>query len=287
MTEDIFSKAREFVRRDGRLVERRLFGTLFEGADPAGVVDALRGYQNADGGFGHGLEPDKRCPDSLAVDVEVAFQTLVTAGTVDEELVRRACDWLATVATPDGAVSPASPAIESYPRAVHWSDWAYEPDLNPTAGLAGALYELGVDHPWRSAATDWCWSALDTGLPVDAHGLRGSLAFLAHVPDRARAEAFVSAIREGLPKLRHYRAEATDPAYGVTPLDLAPTPDSWWRQLFTDDQLEAHLDRLERDQQEDGGWAISWEPPGVAATLEYRGVMTVHAVGVLRAYGRL
>jgi hypothetical protein len=40
---EIFEAAREFVRRDARLVERRLFATVFEGADPGGVVDALRG----------------------------------------------------------------------------------------------------------------------------------------------------------------------------------------------------------------------------------------------------
>src|SRR3990170_3137686 len=133
MTDDTFNKARDFIRRDGRLVERRLFSTLYEGADPAGVVDALRGYQNPDGGFGHGLEPDKRCPDSLGLDVEVAFQTMVAAGTVDEPLVRRACDWLESIATPEGAVALASPAIEAYPRAEHWGDWAYQPALNPTA----------------------------------------------------------------------------------------------------------------------------------------------------------
>ena len=72
---DIFNAGRDFVRQEARLVERRLFATLFEDADPHGVVDALRGYQNADGGFGHGLEPDKRCPDSLPLDVEVAFDT--------------------------------------------------------------------------------------------------------------------------------------------------------------------------------------------------------------------
>ncbi len=56
---------REFILRQGRLLERRLFATCFEGAPATGVVDVLRGYRNDDGGFGHGLEPDKRCPASL------------------------------------------------------------------------------------------------------------------------------------------------------------------------------------------------------------------------------
>lgn len=65
MTSEIFEAARGFVYKEARLLERRLFATLFEGAPASGVVDALRAYQNDDGGFGHGLEPDKRCPASL------------------------------------------------------------------------------------------------------------------------------------------------------------------------------------------------------------------------------
>ena len=279
---DIFNAGRDFVRQEGRLVERRLFATLFEDADPVGVVDALRGYQNADGGFGHGLEPDKRCPDSLPLDVEAAFDNLLAAGARDEDMVRRACDWLQTVATPEGAVSLASPAIEGYPRAEHMSEWTYVPGLNPTAGLVGRLYRLGFEHPWRYAAAAWCTKALaDDGFPEDAHGMHEVLEFLEHT------EVDVAKVKEWLPKLSWYRADAADPSYGVTPLHFAPTPDSFWRQLFTDAQIEGHLDRLVQDQQPDGGWVLTWEPPSAAATLEYRGVVTVRALRTLQAYGRL
>jgi hypothetical protein len=279
---DIFNAGRDFVRQEGRLVERRLFATLFEDADPAGVVDALRGYQNADGGFGHGLEPDKRCPDSLALDVEAAFDTLLAAGARDEDMIRRACDWLQTTATPEGAVALASPAIKGYPRAEHMSEWTYVPALNPTAGLVGRLYRFGFEHPWRDAAAAWCTKTLaDDGFPEDAHAMREVLEFLEHT------EVDVTKVKEWLPKLSWYRADAADPTYGVTPLHFAPTPDSFWRRLFTDAQIEGHLDRMVQDQQPDGGWPLTWEPPSAAATLEYRGVETVRALQTLKGYGRL
>ncbi|WP_405062813.1 hypothetical protein OG474_14570 [Kribbella sp. NBC_01505] len=279
---DIFTAGRDFVRLEGRLVENRLFDTVFEGADPAFVVDALRGYQNADGGFGHGLEPDKRCPDSLGLDVETAFDILLAAGARDDEMVRRAVDWLASVATPEGAVSLAAPVIENYPRAAHMSEWTYEPSLNPTAGLVGRLYKLGVEHPWRSLAGAWCAAQLAEGLPTEAHSLHEALEFLEHTGD-----VDLERVRDWLPKLSYFRADAADPSYGVTPLHLASTPDSVWAGLFTPEQLEAHLDRLIADQQPDGGWAITWEPPGQAATLEYRGIVTVAALRTLKAYNRL
>lgn len=279
---DIFTAGRDFVRRDARVVERRLFSTVFEGADPQGVVDALRGFQNADGGFGQGLEPDKRCPDSLPLDVEVAFDTLIAAGARDEEMVRRATDWLGQVANADGAVSLCAPVVAEYPRAEHITEWTYQPGINPTAGLVGRLHHLGVEHPWREKAGAWSAAELAKGLPEDAHGMHEALEFLEHTED-----VDVDRIREWLPKLQYFRADAADPSYGVTPLHFASTPDSFWKQLFTDAQLEAHLDRLIADQQDDGGWALTWEPPGPAATLEYRGIVTVGALRTLKAYNRI
>ena len=262
---EIFEAAREFVRREARVVERRWFATLFEDADPAGVVDALRGYQNADGGFGYGLEPDKRCPDSTALDLETAFDILLAAGARDDEMIRRACDWLQATATPEGAVSLTSPVIEGYPRAEHMSEWTYVPGLNPTAGLVGRLYALGFEHPWRDQAEAWSAAALAEGFPEDAHAMHESLEYLEHTdaPDVAK-------VKEWLPKLTTYRSEASDPSYGVTPLKFAPTPNNFWRQLFDDQQIEAHLDR-----------------PAAVATLEYRGIVTIQALQTLKAYGRL
>ncbi len=296
MTTDVLGAGRAFLDREGRLIERRLAGVLFDGADPSGVVDAVRAYRNPDGGFGHGLEPDKRCPASLPIDVESAFDILLVAGggTVDWSgdvgiggLVRGACDWLDSVAAPDGAVPLSFPVMEQYPRAEHWSEWTYVPALNPTAGLAGRLHRMAVTHPWLDQATEWTWTRLESGFDEDAHALAEVLVFLAYVPDRDRAEAIGEHVSAWLADVRWYRADPTDPEYGVTPLHLASSPDSPWRRLFETTNIEGHLDRLARDQQPDGGWAITWEPPGQASTVECRGIETLRALRTLRAYGRL
>ncbi len=287
MTDTPFTAGRAFLEREGRLIERRLAATLFDGGPAGAVVDALRGYRNADGGFGHGLEPDKRCPDSLPIDVEGAFDVMLVAGEADESLVRGACDWLASVAAPDGSVPLSVPVVEAYPRAEHWSDWTYTPGLNPTAGLAGRLHQMCFSHPWLDRATDWCWARLERGFDEDAHALREVATFLAAVADRARAEAVGASMGGWLAKAPWYRADAEDPSYGVTPLDLAPAPGGPWSHLFDAATIDGHLDRLLRDQQPDGGWAITWEPPGTAATLAWRGIHTLWARRVLRAYNRL
>jgi hypothetical protein len=283
---DPFAAARDFVLREGRVLEQRLLASLFDGAPADGVLAALGAYRNADGGFGHGLEPDKLCPDSLPIDVEIALRTMAAAGATDPTMVAEACDYLATVAR-DGAVPLATPAIESYPRADHWTDWAYRPDINPTGGLVGLLHELGVEHPWRDQATAWCWVTLEAGLPDEAHALGETLVFLEHVPDRERAAAVAAGVGAHLQKVTMLRFDAHDPDYGVTPLHYAPDPASPWRALFSDETVAAHLDRLAADQQADGGWALTWRPPSQAATLAYRAMETLRALQVLTAYGRL
>ena len=57
--------------------------------------------------------------------------------------------------------------------------------------------------------------------------------------------------------------------------------------LFADAQIGAALDHLLRNQQPGGGWPITWEPPSEAATLEWRGVVTLQALGTLTSYGRV
>ncbi|HEY7325118.1 MAG TPA: hypothetical protein VH520_09855 [Streptosporangiaceae bacterium] len=289
--DDSCAAAYRFLLSQARLLELRLFATRFLGQPGSAVVDALRGYQNSDGGFGHGLEPDKRCPDSLPIDVETAFQAMVAAGAADAGMVGRACDFLGRVAVAagaGGAVPLAFPVIESFPRAVHWSDWTYRPGLNPTAGLAGLLHQLAVDHPWVADATGYCWRQLESGVRIqDAHELYEVFVFLEHVPDRERADKHRAALADSLAEAEMFHLDPAAEVYGLTPLQLAPEPGSRSRALFDDAVIEAHLDNLAGRQQPDGGWPISWEPPSEAALLEWRGIVTVQALRTLTAYGRL
>ena len=290
MPSEVYTAGRAFIEREGRLLERRLAEVLFDGADPTGAVAAVLAYRNADGGFGHGLEPDKICPDSLPLDVERALDVFIATDNrshVVADTVLDACEWLASVAEPEAAVPLAFPVLELHPHADHWSAWAYVPSLNPTAGLAGRLHRLGITDPWLTGATDWTWARLESGFDEDAHALWEVLAFLEHVPDRPRAEAVARQVGDWLADLKWFRADPDDPEYGVTPLHYAPTPDSPWRPLFDDNTIDGHLDRMLRDQEADGGWGITWEPPGLAPTLAWRGIETLRALRTLTAYGRI
>jgi hypothetical protein len=287
MTIDLHA-ARTFVHAEARLLEQRVVEALFDGADPGAVVAAVAAYRNADGGFGHGMEPDKRAPGSQPLDVEVAFERLSMVGEQAPELTVPAFDYLASVANAEGAVGLAFPEIAEYPHASHWNEIPLDASLNPTASIAGFAHALGLDHPWLTKATDWCFRTLEQdGPPTEVHALRCVTRFLEHVPDKAHAEAVAGAVGAALPGTFMFQEKPDDGSYGLTPLEFAPSPTSLGRSWFTDDIIDANLEHLERQQQADGGWPIAWEPPSTATRCEWRGIVTLHALRVLDAYGRL
>jgi hypothetical protein len=56
--------AESFIWTAARLVDRHRYALWFKDGRVEPIIDALRGYRNPDGGFGHALEPDLRCPAS-------------------------------------------------------------------------------------------------------------------------------------------------------------------------------------------------------------------------------
>ena len=280
--------ARAFVRSHGRILDQRRAESLLDGAPTDPVVAAVLAYRNPDGGFGHGLEPDTRDPNSQPLYAQVALEAVHSVGArLPDDVATALCDHLAAVAGVAVALPIMLPSFAQHPRASHWQGVeSFPPDINPTAAIAGLLLATGVRHPWVDDATAWCLDRLESGGPEgNAHTLLCASILLAHLPDRARAERLADDLFAALPTTPMYRADPSDPEYGLTPLAYAPTPDSPWRSRFDDDLVAAHLDALAAEQQDDGGWPIRWEPPTDASVWEWRAMVTLEALATLRSYG--
>jgi hypothetical protein len=271
-----FPRAREFVYRSGRVLERHLFERLFEAADAGGVLAAVLAYRNDDGGFGNGLEPDKLAPESQPLDVEFALQRLHDARAREPQIGRRACDFLETVANERGLVPIVLPSVARYPRAEHWGDGEFDSTTSPATAIAGYLHELGVEHPWLTRVTETCFRELEQPLD-EAHEIHDALVFAEHVPG---GEALRPRLAEAIPSARYYLSDPDDESYGLPPTKFP-------REWFDDALFDAHLDRLEAEQQEDGGWPIAWDPPGPASFHAWRAIVTIEALRTLDAHSRL
>ena len=136
-----FRAAETFLNTNARPLETALFAMTFRGATVDWALTELATFQNEDGGFGRGLEPDLQLADSSVLATTVALQILRDIGVQsDNELVQGAIRYL--LATYDEGTK-AWPIIPSNPDdAPHAPWWQYDHDLskylaNPRAEIVG------------------------------------------------------------------------------------------------------------------------------------------------------
>lgn len=274
-----------------RTIDRRRLEVLLDGADPGPALAALRGHRNADGGYGWALEPDQRSPSSQPAGALHALEMCDEAAPARTPLAAEVCDWLATVSLPDGGV-PFSAAGAAGPGVSPvWADAdTSTSSLHITSAICAAAQRVALHDPavaghrWPSAATAFCRERIAalTAAPF-AIELKYVLALLDALEDEdelARVGAFLPASGE-VPVV----GGASDEK--MRPLDYAPWPDRPVRGLIAPEPIERDLDRLAAEQEPDGGWRQDWIAETPAAELEWRGWVTVRALTILRANGRL
>lgn len=293
------SRAEHFIWLTARVLEQRRFEHHFLDGDPGAVETALDAYRNADGGYGHALEPDLRGPVSQPLHTATALRLLDGIGRCAGQRVERIGRYLTSVSTPDGALPALHPSQRGYPAAPGLPVVENPPsDLLATGPVVGTLHRNSVWHAWLFRATDYCWATVESMEKTHPYEVEAALTFLDGVPDRPRAEA--AAQRLGR-LVREQRLAVTDPdrersfpvGDGYAPgeyhyvTDFARTPGSLARRWFSDIEMERGLDHLLRRQQDDGGWDINkprWAP---GTAVEGRPLVTLDALLTLRAYERL
>jgi hypothetical protein len=294
MTVDL-SAAADFLASTARALDRRRFDLLFGDGQVEAVLDAVDGYQNPDGGYGWGLEPDLRSRTSQPGGALHAFDVFANVGEASSYRAMELCDWLMSVTLPDGGLPFALPVPDPAACAPFWagadsgrSSLQITGIVARAAHLAAARIPALAEHPWLTTATDHCIRVVE-GLTEAPHPME--LAFAVQFLDAARARpdavAALDRLRPHVPDdgLLHVTGGAEDEY--MRPLDFAPLPDGPARDLFDTAVVEAELERLAGAQQPDGGWTVDFDSYSPAATLEWRGLRTVDTLVLLRANGRL
>jgi hypothetical protein len=199
-------RAKRFIYEHGRLLERRLFEYYFggEGDEPSnvGCVWALQAYQNEDGGFGNGLEPDLLCPDSSAIGAETAMYTLDMLGSRSGEMLERLARWVVANQTEGGTIPHPPKGLFEYP----FQPWWRNPDNDRVLVIAAQLKAWGVEHESFFQRVRRYY--LTTELPAadDFYGYP-QFAYLATCAETAEDRARLSTMIERLPVLLAARAD--------------------------------------------------------------------------------
>ncbi|GAA3090356.1 hypothetical protein [Streptosporangium carneum] len=290
------SAAASFLATHARVLDRRRFQLLTGESDPTAALAALDGYRNPDGGYGWGLEPDLRSPESQPGAALHAFEVFEDVSPATAARAVELCDWLESVSLPDGGLPFALPLTVRAGTAPWWAEADLTASsLQITAVTAAAAHRVAAHdpavaaHPWLARATRYCLAAVEAiEKTPHAYVLAFAVRFLDAVHDtHPEAPDLLRRLGGHIPADGLMHVEGGTEEEMLRPLDFAPFPDRPARSLFTEEAITADLDRLAGLQEDDGGWTVDYARISPAGVLDWRGHATVRAVDVLRRNARI
>ncbi len=295
LTKEQFERARQFLKTRARKLEWALFEYEFESGSQEPILNALAAYQNEDGGFGHGLEPDLRAPQSSALATTVGLQHLSRLGMDgSHETVQKAIQYF--IQTYDEAIAGweiiPSAAMEA-PRAIWWEYPSFSKEWgNPNAEIAGYfhLYHEYVPDELLNELTSYAVDYLHTRCLLDEmHEMLCYVRFADQLPADVYKQ-FADKLGQFIDNCVIKNA-ADRQGYSAYPLQIVDSPVSRYFAKYSD-VIPHDLDSMLAQQGEDGAWPVNWtwgryDEEWQQAEVELKGIMTLNALRTLRAFGRL
>ena len=257
-------------------------------------------FQNEDGGFGHGIEPDFRLPASSPMATTLGLQCLVDIQCpIDHEVFTNAIKYLVNEYDQERVGWwTIPPQVTEYPHAPWWAtnpkkreqcmvEW-----INPCAEIVGYLHAAKHQVPKSllHAVTRKLVDQLNTSdEPFEQHDLLCYARTLNFLPTAER-QLVLSKINSCLIQVVEMNPEKWGD-YCLPPHWLVDHPSS----PFYDDLHEvinANLNWIINTQQEDGSWPTSWswgqfESDWSKAKIEWQGHLTFKYLKILKAFGRI
>lgn len=143
---------RTWIMENARPLEKALYLYHFETGSKEAVIHELQKYQNTDGGFGHGLEPDYLNPNSTPVASQFAMNIIEHLNLEkDHPLVVSLIDYfLSTKDQLDWFYFIKVKSNNDYPHAPwwHYKKGSEIDGYNPTAAILGFVYKyIDRSHP--------------------------------------------------------------------------------------------------------------------------------------------
>jgi hypothetical protein len=133
----------DYIYAQARLLERTLYRYFFEDGSQASCLRALLAYQNDDGGFGNGIEPDLLCPQSTAIGAETAMYVLELLGCRPAKIVEPLARWVFTSQDQNGLILHPPEGLADYPHQPWWENG----DDERVMQLGGILQKWGFHNP--------------------------------------------------------------------------------------------------------------------------------------------
>jgi hypothetical protein len=137
---DKLTAIKKMIYTEGRLLERKLFQYYFENGTKESCIRALIAYQNDDGGFGNGIEPDLLNPSSSGIGAETALYIVDILENVETDIITNIARWLEKSVNQHGFIPNPPSDLMEYPHQAWWEN----PDNERVLSVSGMLMKFGV-----------------------------------------------------------------------------------------------------------------------------------------------
>ncbi len=306
MPAEKMQKARAWIMRNARPLEAARWQYFFENGSRQRVLFYLSAFQNADGGFGHGIEPDFWLPYSSPTATWAASQIIREVHAAPEQtIVENMVKYL--VETPQiykGMWSSVLPENNEYAHAPwwHWQEGVQENWMfNPSVELAAFIIAMS---PVQSHADQIGWQTLQEAVPrlmdareMDRHELNNYRNFVEII--KPYEAVFNSRMNYSLEEVERRVNELVlicidrDVAnwatgYRPLPLDFINHPEEPLARELRD-LVERNLKFYVEQVSDEGIWDISWEwehfPAEFAVARRYwQGILAIQRYRTLKAF---
>lgn len=299
-----FDRIASDIKSYARPLDRYIFLSHFFNAPQKDILSELRRYQNSDGGFGRGIEPDFALPLSSPMATTKAFQVLESLDLPEKDISFMARDAIRylekTFDQKRNGWYAVPQEVNDYPHAPWWhydtskgmcvidEHWG-----NPSAEILAYLHtyrryvqQLDINKLFEHAATHlrsithfvsfheiYCYQRLYHTMP-DTYGSR-----------------LEDSLSRAIPALVN-----TDPTtwneYGARPLDFVQSPEQN-RFGICETDIETNLNYLVKTLVRDHKVSPNWDWGGAYedvwehAKTAWTGTLTLDALIILDAFGRI
>ena len=294
--------SRMFVMTQARLLDKQLAAFYFWGGSSSDVRDALKGFQNTDGGFGQCIEPDFRLEESSPMGTSIALQHAREIGLpVTDPMIQDAVRYLLDAYDTEEQRWHAVPeSINLVPHAPWWSfdettrrcgvegTWA-----NPNAEILGYLWSYNELVPRQylhvlSAKAVLELEQMPEKFKLDLHDFLCYQRLYRYAP-----EPYRTVIKDKLMKSVTFTVDVSPEQwanYGAKPLQIVDSPASPFADMLSD-AIQLNLEYEIEHINEDGSWSPNWSWYGnydedwLDAEREWKGYLTVRNLKSLYDFG--
>lgn len=301
------TKSYEWIKRNARPLEAARWDYLFEGGSSEQVIKYLSAFQNEDGGFGNGIEPDFWLPKSSPMATWAGGQILIETGAEKgEKIVTSMLEYLISTHQAEvGLWQSVLPENNNHPHAPwwHWEErvqenWSY----NPSAELAAFLVHWA---PQQSVEAQLGWSTIEQAVnyvmnqeEMDKHQINNFHQLIEIMKQydeifNDRINFLLSTVSDKVLSLAERCVERDvskwSTGYLPLPLDFINGPEHPLCERFgdlVDLNLAFYIDQMTKDGIWEPSWGWGTYPEEFPIAKRYwQGILTVNRYKILHAFG--